>query len=86
MKIWIGFDFYFLFLFRQDYQEFFACGGGLSAEGRIIKKILHARAKLQRRLVNPVQLFSFKKESIPLFSNYMVSYLIRLDARGQRLR
>jgi hypothetical protein len=30
----------FLFLFRQDYQEFFACGEGLSAEGRIILTIL----------------------------------------------
>jgi len=28
------------------------------------------------------KLFSYKKESIPLFSTYKVSYLIRLDARA----
>jgi hypothetical protein len=66
----------FLFLFRQDYQDyqgFFACGEGLSAEG------------YPNDPVNPVQLFSLKKNPIPLFSNYIVSYLIRLDARGRRL-
>jgi hypothetical protein len=52
----------FIFLFRQDeqdYQEFFACGEGFSAEGRIILSILLILSKL----------FSLKKESIPPFSN-----------------
>jgi len=31
---------FIIVLFRQDYQEFFACGEGLSAEGRIILSIL----------------------------------------------
>jgi len=41
----------------QDYQEFFACGEGLSAEGRIILAILLILSNY----------FLFKKESIPLF-------------------
>ena len=50
MKVWNGFDFYF-YLDRinqsslklrpgtQDYQEFFACGEGLSAGGWAYKKL-----------------------------------------------
>jgi len=52
MKVWNGFEFLFCFLDRinqsslklrpdmQDYQKFFACGEGFSAEGRIILKIM----------------------------------------------
>ena len=58
----------------QDYQEFFACGEGLSAEGRIILTILLILSKL----------FSYRKNPFLFFN--LVSYLIRLDARGQRPR
>jgi hypothetical protein len=63
----------FLFLFRQDYQEFF----------RLRRGPFGRRPHYPNDPVNPVQLFSLKKESIPLFK-LIVSYLIRLDARGQR--
>jgi hypothetical protein len=56
----------------QDYQEFFACSEGLSAEGRIILTILLILSKL----------FSYKKNPFLFFN--LVSYLIRLDARGHR--
>ena len=41
MKVWNGFDFYF-YLDRiiRIIRNFFACGEGLSAEGRIILTIL----------------------------------------------
>jgi len=58
----------------QDYQEFFACGEGLSAEGRIILTILLILSN-----------YFFKKKNPFLFFKLIVSYLIRLDARGQRL-
>ena len=86
MKVWNGFDFYF-YLDRinqsslklrpgtQDYQEFFACGEGLSAEGRIILTILLILSNY----------FLLKKNPF-LFLKLIVSYLIRLDARGQRRR
>jgi hypothetical protein len=56
-------------LFRQDYQdyqEFFACGEGLSAEGRIILTILLILSN-----------YFFNEKNPFLFSNYMVSYLIK---------
>jgi len=50
----------FLFLFRQDkqdYQEFF----------RLRRGPFGRRPQYSKDPVNPVQLFSLKKESIPLF-------------------
>jgi len=52
----------------QDYQEFFACARASRPKAGINLTILLILSKI----------FSYKKESIPLFSTYKVSYLIRL--------
>jgi len=57
--MWNGFDFYHFYLDRINriIRNFFACGEGPS--GR--------RPHYPDDPVDPVQLFSLKKESIPLF-------------------
>jgi len=71
------FNFYFyLDRINRIIRNFFACGEGLSAEGRNILTILLILSRL----------FSYKKESIPFISTDKVFYSIKLDARGQRLR
>ena len=73
--MWNGFNFYYFYLDRiyRIIRNFFACGQG--PFGR--------RPHYPNDPVNPVQLFSLKYESIPLFlSNSIVLYLIRLDACG----
>jgi hypothetical protein len=74
--MWNGFDFYFyLDRINRIIRNFFACGEW--PFGR--------RPHYPNDPVDPVQLFSLKSESIPLFlSNYKVFYLIRLEACGQR--
>ena len=45
----------------QDHQKFFACGEGLSAEGRIILTILLILSKLFSYKKNPFLFFQFIK-------------------------
>ncbi len=69
--MWNGFDYIYFYLDRiyRIIRNFFACGEDPS--GR--------RPHYPNDPVDPVQLFSLKLESIPLFlSNYRVFYLIRL--------
>ncbi len=78
--IWNGFDFYYIDLDRINriIRNFFACG-----EGPFGRRPLYPKDP-----VDPVQLFSLRSESIPLFlSKIRVSYLVRLAVfSGQRPR
>jgi hypothetical protein len=70
---WIRFSL-FLFLDRIDWSIFSPAARRFSAEGRFILTILHARAKLQRRLVHPVQIIFLKTKIHSSFSSLLAFY------------
>jgi hypothetical protein len=85
--MWYGFDFYYIYLDRiyRIIRIFFPCGEGPSGRRPHCPDDPACRGVAERRLVDPVQLFSLKYESIPFFLSYsIVFYLIRLDACGRR--